>query len=399
MSQRPLILHITGDYPEPTRTPTTLAVKTFISNLTDCDHVIVSLTRTADPRRTLLRELPAPAGQRLFAMHHFGLPLGVGLMASFRVVARRIEQVLAAHDLQPTHVHAHRLTFDGIAAWLLAQRRAIPLLVSVRGEVESKVFRFKPTYAPFYTRLLRDAHRIYYVSAWFRSQLERLDADLGNKARLLPNIVANTQIQITPRAPAQRIMAVANLDIYRKKGIDRLIAGFAAAAAQLPGVTLDIVGAGRRENVEALQRLIEVSGHRASIRLRGPLANAALLAELPTALAFALPSRNETFGMVYTEALFAGVPILYSRGTGVDGHLDGLDIGVAVAPDDTEAIAAALIELARHNDRFRANIAAGAKELYRRFDASAQVAMYMDDLAAARKPAPCAKNENGAVHA
>ena len=47
MAHRPLILHITGDYPDPSRAPTTVAVKRLIDGLVDCDHVIVSLTRSA----------------------------------------------------------------------------------------------------------------------------------------------------------------------------------------------------------------------------------------------------------------------------------------------------------------------------------------------------------------
>ena len=130
-----------------------------------------------------------------------------------------------------------------------------------------------------------------------------------------------------------------------------------------------------------MRRLITAAGLEGRVRLRGRLANADFLAELPTALALALPSRNETFGMVYTEALFAGVPILYSRGTGIDGHLDGLDVGIAVPPGDITAIADGLVVLARDNPRFRAAVAGAAPELYRRFNQASQVGAYMADIA------------------
>lgn len=116
--------------------------------------------------------------------------------------------------------------------------------------------------------------------------------------------------------------------------------------------------------------------------------NAKLLEELPRALALALPSRNETFGMVYTEALFAGVPILYSRGTGIDGHLDGLDVGVAVPPGDVAAVARALVTLVQQNRQLRAAIAAADAELFARFDRDRQVAAYMADVAAALAAQP-----------
>ena len=395
MPKRPLILHITGDYPDPSRPPTTVAVKGLIDSLGDCDHVVISLSRTADPRRLEVAEYPVAAGQRLFAIHHFGLPFGAGLLPSFYLVARQIERLLDANGQRPNMVHSHRLTFDGLAGWLIARRRGIGHVVSVRGEVESKVLRHKPTYRPLVRRILAEAHRVYYVSAWFRPELERLCPGLEAKSRALPNIVANTRAVIEPQIAGNTIVAAANLDIYEKKGLDRLVAAFALAASQIPEARLDIIGAGKPENVAKMQAIIDATGLADRIRLRGGLPNAAFLAELPRALALALPSRNETFGMVYTEALFAGVPILYSRDTGIDGHLDGLEVGIAVAPDDIAGIADGLIELTRHNNRFRAAIAIAAPELFDRFDRDRQVALYMADVTAA----PVSKNDAGADHA
>jgi glycosyltransferase involved in cell wall biosynthesis len=404
---RPLILHITGDYPDSTRAPTTFAIKHLIDNLTACDHVIISLTRTPDPRRMRLEELPAPPGQRLLAMHHFGLPLGVGLFAAFYRVASQIEQLLDSHGLKPDCVHSHRMAFDGLAGWLISRRRRIPHMVAVRGNADRKIVRFKPTYRPLISRILREAHRVYYVSAWMRPELERLCPALltTDRARYLPNIVTNTRSVIAPMTPQRKFVVAANLDNYKKKrfqetgieqkGIDRLIKAFAMVAGRIPDVSLDIIGCGRAENSEPLRRLVEELGLTGRVNLRPALPNKDYLAELPHALAFTLPSRNETFGMVYTEALFAGVPILYSRGTGIDGHLDGLDIGVAVEPNDIDAIAAALLTLADQNQRFRTAISASAGELFRRFDKQDQIAMYMADVAAGMPPA----RTNGAVPA
>jgi glycosyltransferase involved in cell wall biosynthesis len=395
VSRRPLVLHITGDYPDPSRTPTTVAVKQLIDNLTDCDHIIISLTRTADPRRRLTKEFPAAPGQRLFAIHHFGLPFGAGLQPAFHSVARQIERLLDSHGLEPDMVHAHRLTFDGIAGWLISRRRSIPHVVSIRGEVESKVLRYKPTYRPLIRRILEQAHRVYYVSAWFRPELERLCPGITDKSRALPNIVANTRSAIMPVDPQRKLVAVANLDIYQKKGIDRLITAFARAAPLMPDVTLDIIGGGKAENVAAVEKLVAAADLGGRISLRGALPNGVFLAELPRALALALPSRNETFGMVYTEALFAGVPILYSRNTGIDGHLEGLDVGIGVPSDDIGAIADGLVRLVNGNAQFRSAIAAAAPELYARFDPGGQVARYMADLEASKFH----RHENGADRA
>jgi glycosyltransferase involved in cell wall biosynthesis len=376
---RPLILHITGDYPDPSRTPTTVAIKRLIDGLTDCDHVIISLTRTADPRRISVQEYQTVDGQRLIAMHHFGLPFGGGLFFSFHAVADQIAKQLAERGLKPDLIHSHRLTFDGIAGWLLARRWRTPHVISVRGEVESKVLRFKPTYRGLMRRILSDAHRIYYVSAWFQPTLEQLAPNLRSalaiKSRPLPNIVANTCATIRSRPARPVILAVANLDI----------SGFAKASSRLPGVSLEIIGGGSPVNVAAVQAIVDASGVADRIILRGTLDNDVFLEELPTALAMALPSHNETFGMVYTEALFAGVPILYGQATGIDGHLAGLEVGIGVPPGNVDAIAEGLIVLVERNGHLRRSIAASSPELFKRFDPNRLLALYMADVRAAVK--------------
>lgn len=37
---------------------------------------------------------------------------------------------------------------------------------------------------------------------------------------------------------------------------------------------------------------------------------------------FVMPSKPETFGLVYVEALSQGLPILYAKGEGFDGYFD-----------------------------------------------------------------------------
>jgi glycosyltransferase involved in cell wall biosynthesis len=401
--RRPLILHITGDYPDPVREPTTEAVKRLIDGLPMFDHVIVSLKRVVGPHHSYFQECPAVHGQRLFAYGYVGLPFGVGLYRAFKQVARRIEQMLAAEQLQPDLIHSHRLTFDGIAGWLLATQRQIPHFISVRGEVESKIFRFKPTYRPLMTRIVAHAARIFYVSAWYEPLLRAATGVEAGKGRPLPNIVANVTPVIKPQSPGTALVIAANLDIYRKKGLDRLIPAFGRVAAQMPNVALEIYGGGADDVLAEIRALIANARLDGRVTLHGKVPNATFLASLPQALALVMPSHNETFGMVYTEALFAGVPVLFSKATGIDGYLDGLDVGVGVNPNDENAIAAGLLRLVNDNAAFRRRIADASGTIFERLDPDRQIALYVDDVARAlpEKSYPrllpiCLADDNGA---
>lgn len=383
MPARPLVLHITADYPDPVREPTTRAVKALITGLAGLDHVVVSLKREHDPRRFYTVDCGMRDGHRLFAHGYPGLPFGVGLFASLFRVARVTRRLMREAGLRPDAVFAHRLSFDGIAGWLLARHYRVPLMVSIRGEVETKIFRYKPTYRPLLARIARDAARIYAVSAWFTPALARMTGIEAGKARPLPNVVANTSARIEPRPATRGLVTILNLSIWRKKGLDRLLAALARLTPTHPRLTLDIIGTGSAAAEAAITALIARHGLSGRARLVGGLDNATLLARLPDYLAMALPSHNETFGMVYTEALFAGVPILHGRGTGIDGHLDGLAVGVAVATGSIDDIARGLRALVDDNDAYRAAIAAAAGELAGRFDPRRLHAMVEADIRAA----------------
>jgi glycosyltransferase involved in cell wall biosynthesis len=76
------------------------------------------------------------------------------------------------------------------------------------------------------------------------------------------------------------------------------------------------------------------------VRFRGPLVGVELDRAYAAADLLVLPSRAETYGMVLTEALARGVPVVASDVGGVPEALGGA--GLLVPPDDPAALAAAL---------------------------------------------------------
>lgn len=82
------------------------------------------------------------------------------------------------------------------------------------------------------------------------------------------------------------------------------------------------------------------------VRLTGPLAGAALDAAYAAADLLVVPSRAETYGMVVTEALARGIPVLASDAGGLPSTLgrdpDDRVPGAVVQSGDVEALTAAL---------------------------------------------------------
>lgn len=376
------IVHLAVDYNTPHRPPTTTAIEWFVNELAGYDNVVIAMQRTARPWRVRLVECDVSAG-RLFDLIFFGLPLGLGLRRAMRQSANSIIALLERQGIRPSLVHAHKFTFEGLAGWYVARHFGVPLFISLRGEVEAKVFRAKPLLRPFLRRVAHDAAQLYFVSAWFEPMFHSLVPGAATKVRRLPNIVRNIAPTITIMSPQPVLVSVFNLDTYKRKGLSWLLDAMVIAARKDPEIQLDIIGGGSPDSVKRCTAMIIKRGLGSRVRLVGALSNTELLQRLAEYRGFALPSLNETFGMVYIESLFAGVPVLYTAGTAVDGYIDGLGVAIATPPKDSAAIAIGLLDLWRHSARYRENIRCAAPDLFAIFDPALNIARYRKDVALA----------------
>jgi glycosyltransferase involved in cell wall biosynthesis len=56
---------------------------------------------------------------------------------------------------------------------------------------------------------------------------------------------------------------------------------------------------------------------------------------------FIMPSKSETFGLVYIEAMSQGLPVIYTKGQGIDGLFES-QVGYGVDPEDIQGIIEAI---------------------------------------------------------
>lgn len=151
--------------------------------------------------------------------------------------------------------------------------------------------------------------------------------------------------------------------VTQRKGHD-VLAQALANLADLPW-TCVCVGSVRRDpgHVRRVQSLIDRLGISSKMIIAGPLPDADLETTFAKTDLLVLPSRRETFGMVVTEALVRGIPVLT---TNVDAlpHTLGPDVGMLVPPDDVPALTEALRRWLTDADlRDRLREAARAREV------------------------------------
>ena len=182
--------------------------------------------------------------------------------------------------------------------------------------------------------------RVITTSPWTARRL----ADFG----LQPSRVRTVEPGVTPLALARadgeppRLLCVGS--VSPRKGQDLLV----RALARLRDTPwhCDCIGSSTRDPdfAGAVAGLIHEAGLDDRIQLHGECDDARLRAAYAGADLFVLPSHYEGYGMVVTEAIAAGLPVLTTTGGALSETLPP-GAGIAVPPDDVDALTEALAAL------------------------------------------------------
>jgi glycosyltransferase involved in cell wall biosynthesis len=163
----------------------------------------------------------------------------------------------------------------------------------------------------------------------------------------LPNPINLPEIRAAAQnaAPIEgRIRLVAAGTLAHSKGFDVLIEALALAnSSLLPPWELVILGEGSRRG--ELERLIRLRRLTERISMPGHSTNP--YREIAMSDMFVHPARWEGFGVVLTEAMCLGVPVITTDSRGGPRQIvDGGAAGLLVPPDDPVALAGAIVRLA-----------------------------------------------------
>lgn len=197
-------------------------------------------------------------------------------------------------------------------------------------------------------RLVRASDVVVTHTAEHRREVAREFGLAAEQVRLLTlGIAVPPDLELRPADPTRppRLLFVGRFEV--RKGIDTLLAALPGLLAAVPGVTCRLVGRDYNGYWERHFWAENPVLERARVEFAGPVDAAALRNAYRDCDVLVAPSRYESFGLIYAEAMAWGKPVIGCRAGGIpEVVLDG-ETGLLVAPGDSDALRNALIQLLR----------------------------------------------------
>lgn len=348
------IVHISCDFPDPLVGAKTRSVLNLVENTSDhYRHVVYSLNRA----NWKTGVVPLRFGPDRTALAYGAPPKGILLATRLKPVAQWIIEDLRASGLQFDVIHAHKMSVDGLVALDVSKALGRPFVCDIWGDTDLKITETRRDLTARWRQILTEAAAVFPCAPW---AADRFAAGLGldrSKATVLPPIVKHDQFRPSAAGGPPRLVTLFNLNVHKRKNFAGLVQAVNEVARATPDLTLDVWGLGGPEAFSEVTGIVRTAGADGRVALKGPLPEADFERILNGYTAFVMPTLRETFGMVFVEALFSGLPILYTKGWSVDGLFDPDEVGYACESANSADIRRGLERLLRDEARLKSSIA------------------------------------------
>ena len=328
-----MLLYINGNYPHHS------LHRELVSKLADMGHEIVVFVPTKGkdlegkyrcdhPKVSVIYSDCLRTADRIF------------FLAKIRRIAQEIEKLKKKKKVDC--ILAGTVYSDGGVAYLLHKKHGIPFSVAVRETDVTYQMRWRPYLNGFITRLLGRASKVIFLSPAYKPFLDRFGTDCA-KYVVIPNAVHDDWFQ-GPRAERGMHSPLSLIfvgEISARKNVGVVIETVAELNRRGIPTVFHIVGSGAEENACVI--LAEKLGMANRVFFHGwQNGREKIRAFYDQADIFVMLSHRETFGTVYIEALSQGLPVIFTKGQGIDGYFEEGSVGYGCNPADISKVADAV---------------------------------------------------------
>lgn len=257
-------------------------------------------------------------------------------------------------------LHAHSLFSNGYIAFKLHLEFGIPYIVAVRNTDINIFFRFMPHLRNLGIKILQNAEKVVFISPAYRDNAlkpylpAKVFKAITDKSVVIPNGIDpfwlnNKPIRAHHITPGEDIKIIFAGRISKRKN-----ASTTAEACNIlknRGYKVKFTVVGRVEDNREFLKLkkydfVSYCGHQPKEKL---------LELYRSNNIFVMPSKTETFGLVYAEAMSQGLPVIYSKGQGFDGQFEEGQVGYHVDFNNSKEIADRIIDIVNNYDTLSRN--------------------------------------------
>lgn len=324
-------------------------------------HVITSLSRSAGGPARSVQGLVAGLGSAglevwLLALRHGEHPWVAGI--DHFVNAKPFENAL--QEIKPDVVHLHGVwILDIHQCAVICQRRKIPYVIAPRGMLEpwslkQKWIKKRIARFLYQDRDLKSAAALHATAGSEAEQFRKLG--FTNDCIISPNGV-NVPEQMPARGVSDgRRRALFVSRMHAKKGVLELVESWARVkpAGWICELVYTLNGEDEKAYEAQIKARVKELGIADAFIFTGALDDGKKWGAYARADLFVLPTYSENFGIVVAEALWAGVPVITTKGTPWQ-DLESSNAGWWIDLPPKESLDAALREATgRSEDELRA---------------------------------------------
>jgi phosphatidylinositol alpha-1,6-mannosyltransferase len=217
-------------------------------------------------------------------------------------------------------------------------------------------------------RTLRNATLRLAISEYTAARVSAAHPDIGSiiacPLALLPEVpsASSLELAVLERIGKHSVLIVGRMSsAERYKGHDELLECWPIVLQQVPDAQLVVAGQG--DDLTRLREKAADLGISSSVLFLGFVSDGTLAAIRERVAMFALPSRGEGFGLVYLEAMRAGLPCIGgANDAAVDVIVHG-ETGLLVNPQNSRALSETILTMLR-SEALRARFGAAGRERF-----------------------------------
>lgn len=257
-------------------------------------------------------------------------------------------------------IHSHSLFSDGGVAYELYKKYNIPYLVVIRNTDINKYYKYAIYLKRYAEKILLHSEKIIFVSSSYECHFSEKYISLKNRKSVQSKIViVNNGIDsfwLKNKWLVNRFNNTKNLRVLCVAVIDKNKNSLNLVKAcnmimNKHDIKIEVTLVGKIKDKRYFKSILKYSfvKHINYVDYKS-LLNIYRINDI-----FAMPSINETFGLVYAEAISQGLPVIYTKRQGFDGLFKEGTVGYHVDSSNPSDIATKILYILKNYEKISNN--------------------------------------------